>query len=303
MKQAPTIVVQLVHIVGPLKGEIQEFSGDVISIGRHPSCSVHFPADLVGISRKHADILREGNLFKLVDHSTNGTLVNGKPVKEPLILKDGDTLEFSPGGPKASFLTKIVEKGAEPEMVQPRREEPPQPRPEPVVQEIPPAPVASARPVEPVMEPPKAVPVQKITVPLIIQFGPKICSFKELPVTMGSSKICDFVIELPAIAEQHAQILFSQGQYWIKDLTGQGVIRVNGRNIGLSAALNPNDQLSLAPQGPVFEFLGEGRLAEVSEPAPEAPPAELEQKGGKSDQQVAAEKQSGGIWSILKKNI
>ena len=36
MKGPPVIVVQLVHLHGPLRGEIQEFTGEAITIGRHP---------------------------------------------------------------------------------------------------------------------------------------------------------------------------------------------------------------------------------------------------------------------------
>ena len=54
------------------------------------------------MSRKHAEIIREGNRFKLVDLSANGTFVNGKRVKE-VYLKDGDVLTFAEGGPKVSF--------------------------------------------------------------------------------------------------------------------------------------------------------------------------------------------------------
>jgi pSer/pThr/pTyr-binding forkhead associated (FHA) protein len=109
MKSQPSIVVELVHISGPMKGSIQEFSDSQISIGRHPSSSVRFPAEgLNSVSRKHAEITREGNQFKLVDHSTNGTYLNGRKVTEAY-LKDGDVLEFSEGGPKVSFITKVVE--------------------------------------------------------------------------------------------------------------------------------------------------------------------------------------------------
>ena len=113
MGRATDIAVQLVHIQGPLTGEIQEFSEPVISIGRHPSCHVHFPKDLTIISRKHAAIIREGNRFKLTDQSTNGTFVNGKGVKNAY-LKDGDILTFAKGGPKVSFLTKMMERRPEP---------------------------------------------------------------------------------------------------------------------------------------------------------------------------------------------
>ena len=108
MKKAPTIIIQLVHIQGPLKGEIQEFSDNEVSIGRHPSCHVCFPKDLAIISRKHAHIVREGNRFKLIDQSTNGTYLNGTKITEA-ILKDGDILLFADGGPKVSFLTKLGE--------------------------------------------------------------------------------------------------------------------------------------------------------------------------------------------------
>ena len=70
-------MVQLVHIKGPFKGEIQEFLDNEIFIGRHPSCHVQSPNQLAIISRRHAQIIREGNRFKLVDQSANGTVLNG----------------------------------------------------------------------------------------------------------------------------------------------------------------------------------------------------------------------------------
>ena len=108
MKSKPKIIVQLVHIEGPFKGEIQELTEDTILIGRHPSCHVKFPVDYATISRKHATIVREGNRFKFKDQSTNGTFINGKKVKEA-ILKDGDVLIFAKGGPKVSFLTQVTD--------------------------------------------------------------------------------------------------------------------------------------------------------------------------------------------------
>ncbi|TRZ98075.1 MAG: FHA domain-containing protein, partial [Deltaproteobacteria bacterium] len=94
MKRPPIIVVQLIHLSGPLKGQIQEFAEGSILVGRHPSCHVRFPADVTVLSRKHAEIVREGNQFRLVDKSTNGTFVNGKRITETF-LKSGDVLDFS----------------------------------------------------------------------------------------------------------------------------------------------------------------------------------------------------------------
>ena len=263
MRHPPAIVVQLVHIHGPLKGEIMEFSEPRISIGRHPSCHVHFPTDLSTVSRKHAEIVREGNRFKLIDQSTNGTFVNGKRVEEAH-LKDGDVLTFAEGGPKVSFLTRIME--GQPE-IETEIAPPPTPLKEPEISpdERPPA----ATPAQP--EPGRAeeIPVQKIQTPLVIQYGPTLHSFKELPVIIGKNPGCDFTLDHPAILDRHAQIFFGQERYWVKNLTGQKNLLINGEPVHLQSPLNPNDALDLSPQGPRFCFLGEGRLAEVERPAPE----------------------------------
>ncbi len=257
MKTAPNIVVKLVHIKGPMKGNIQEFHEERIVIGRQPSCHLHFPADLDAISRTHAEILIDAMRFKLVDHSSNGTFVNGKSVKETY-LKNGDVIEFTNGGPKVSFLSEI--------------------RSTPVAREIP----LSNYPqkelqkenqpfldnknefVHHVKE--KKVIAQKVNVPLIIQHGPTLHAFKELPVTIGKNPTCQYKLDHPAILDQHVQIFYSQNQYWIKDLTGQGVVQVNRQPIVCQTPLNPNDEISMSRQGPVFSFRGEGRLAEVLDP-------------------------------------
>ncbi len=327
MKSAPVIIVQLIHIEGPMKGEIQDFSEPEISIGRHPSCQVQFPKDLTTISRKHAMIVRDGNRFKMVNQGPNGTFVNGKRLDE-VYLKDGDVLTISENGPKVSFLTEMKEgeeilspvppqqPESEPVMVErapapPAQPEPPAPAarvetpvrpPQPAPPKAPvqrkpaahppqqeppatrkpatrqprpeaPSPKAQGRPAaSPSRQKPAApqeVPIQRVQVPLIIQLGPTLRSYKELPVTLGKSPACDFVLNDPAIIDHHAQLFFSQDQYWVKDLTGQQAVSINGRPIGIQASLNPDDSLELTASGPRFRFLGGGRLAEIEEPLPE----------------------------------
>jgi pSer/pThr/pTyr-binding forkhead associated (FHA) protein len=285
MKQPPIITVQLIHIYGPLKGEIQDFSKETITIGRHPASDLKFPADLTIISRKHAEIKREGNQFRLIDRSTNGTFVNGKKITETL-LRDGDVLEFADGGPKASFLTQMKEATGEAGTAPPQPEEPRQPPP-------------SAAP-RPEAAPPE-ISVQQAAVPLVIQYGPTIRSFKELPITMGKSLKCDFVLDHPGIFDQHAQVFFSQGQYWIKDLTGQNMIRLNQRPIPFQAALTLYDNVALSPQGPVFRFLGEGRMAELAEPAAEEPLAQSEREAGTRIRDIPDKEAPKGVISKIKK--
>jgi pSer/pThr/pTyr-binding forkhead associated (FHA) protein len=274
MKKTPVIIIQFVHIQGPMKGEIQEFSDQEISIGRHPSCHVQFPKDLAIISRQHARVVREGNRFKLIDQSTNGTFLNGKRVNEAF-LKDGDVLIFAEGGPKVSFLTRMAESPAD---VPPVRETPsapvvPQARP-PSRPQAPPVqpqapPVQPHTPRVPSVQPPKAadaeIKIQRTQVPLIIQYGPTLRSFKELPVTIGKSPQCDFCIDHPNIFDRHAQIFFTEEQYWVKDLTGRNQVSIDGAPVQFQSPLSAQNRLSLSLSGPSFRFLGAGRLAEIEE--------------------------------------
>jgi pSer/pThr/pTyr-binding forkhead associated (FHA) protein len=269
MANIPVIVIQLIHIEGPLKGEIQDFSDPEISIGRHSSCHVQFPKDLRIVSREHARIIREGNRFKLMNLSKNGTYLNGKRIPEAY-LKDGDVLMFAQGGPKVSFLTRIEEGRPAVDIATPVTPEPPQAPPI-----IPPAELPPAPPVQAKSRPAPEISIQNTQVPLIIQYGPTLRSFNELPVTIGKGPGCDFILDHPSLLDQHAQLFFSQNQYWVKDLTGQQSVSVNDQPVNIQAPLNPDNRLALSPQGPRFRFLEGGRLAEILEPVPEFSSDEL----------------------------
>lgn len=280
MNQVPSIIVQLVHIHGPMKGEIHEFAGNEIFIGRHPSCDLQFPRDIVAISRKHAHIIREGNRFKLVDSSTNGTFVNGKKIDESW-LKDGDVIFFTEGGPKVSFLTRqgeIAQEVFAPPSPEPKLPPPPhQPQPlqepvpisQPAIQSPPLRHPQPAYPSQHQAAPPPEIREEPVRVPLVIQYGVVLKSFNELPITIGTSTDCDLPLEHPSLAEQHVQIFFSQGSYRIKDLTGQNAILINNQPILSPADLTPGDKLYLTLDGPAFQFMEGGRMAEINIPRQE----------------------------------
>jgi pSer/pThr/pTyr-binding forkhead associated (FHA) protein len=232
MADKPVIVIEIVHIDGPLKGKIQDFSESEISIGRYPECTVQFPKDLRIVSRLHARIIREGNRFLLINESKNLTYLNGKSiqVQEKAYLKSGDWLMFAQGGPKVSFLTKI-ENGSRLEAAIKHDE--------------------------------SNVSGQKKQIPLVIRYGPTLQQFKSLPITIGKSPNCDFIIDHPSVLDQHIQLFFSEGQYWVRDLTGQNSVLINGQPINIKAPLHPDNQLGLSRQGPTFMFLGGGRLNEI----------------------------------------
>jgi pSer/pThr/pTyr-binding forkhead associated (FHA) protein len=142
-----------------------------------------------------------------------------------------------------------------------------------------------------------------VQAPVVIQYGPTLQSFKEVPVTIGTSPRADFTIDHPAVLEQHGQIFFYQNQYWVKDLTGQNKLFINKLPIAVQAPLNVDDELALSPEGPFFRFLGGGRLAEVEVSAPEEPlDAGAESEDQETTQEYEAEvKPDKGAKSILKK--
>lgn len=310
MKQALNLIVQLVHIHGPMKGEIQEFSCHEITIGRHPSCDLQFPKDQVAISRNHARITRDGNRFKIQDTSTNGTFVNGTKITESW-LKNGDVIFFTDGGPKVSFLTREGRPEADhglpaqkpdtapqPPVHEPYRqampERPPAPLPDsgeppvssgysqPVVQKSAKAPVPPGNipPVSPSGPEPHApapdviqshslppLKVEPVNVPLVVQYGPILQSFNQLPVTIGSGPECDLVLQHPALLDQHVQVFFANGSYQIKNLTGHSRITVNDQPVTTVSPMKPGDRIILSADGPGFQFIEGGRMAEISVPS------------------------------------
>ena len=255
----PDILISIVHIEGPLKGEIQEFSDTEIRIGRNPDCQVQFHRDLLIVSRDHARISREGNRFKLVNKSANFTYLNGKPVGEnkEAYLKSGDWLMFAEGGPKVSFLAKVADSSAH---AKPQAESG-NPAAKQSAERIP----DQSPPRKPVSQPPPLQQPISREVPLLIRYGPTLQRFKSLPVTIGKSAACNFKIDDERLFDQHAEIFYREGQYWVRDLTGTHSVFVDGRAIDSEAPLMMDSKIALTYQGPTFKFLGDGRLDEVQE--------------------------------------
>jgi len=277
MTEKPDITVNIVHIEGPLKGEIQELSDAEIRIGRNFDCQVRFPGDLLIVSRDHARIIRDGNRFKLLNKSPNFTYLNGKMVgaDAEAYLKSGDWLMFAQGGPKVSFLTRRGQAAPSAPTGQTAPAEAPPPRESAGSRPQRPAPRPAPKPYEPkapapdsgreTATPPEASAQPGQAIPLLIRYGPTLQRFKTLPVTIGKDAACDFTIDHAALSPRHAEISYRQGQYWVKDLTGRQNLFIDGRGIAVEAPLSEGNKLALTSQGPTFKFLGDGRLDEVSD--------------------------------------
>jgi len=78
---------------GPLEGQRWKISAELI-LGRDADCDIVIPVRQV--SRQHARLTlkEEGILVEDLD-SKNGTYLNGAPVREPVLLNDGDELQVS----------------------------------------------------------------------------------------------------------------------------------------------------------------------------------------------------------------
>jgi hypothetical protein len=71
-----------------------EFDQPVVTIGREPRCDLHI--DDKTVSRRHAELLRNGPTFALSAHQTaNGTFLNERPVSELAIVTPSDEVRIA----------------------------------------------------------------------------------------------------------------------------------------------------------------------------------------------------------------
>ena len=96
------------HILrGPGSGTRVALEREHTVIGRSPDCDLVVP--LTSICRQHARLSRVGDQFVIEDlKSRGGTWVNGRHVRGPTPLRDGDRLRI------CDFEAAFVEDGLQP---------------------------------------------------------------------------------------------------------------------------------------------------------------------------------------------
>jgi soluble lytic murein transglycosylase-like protein len=98
-------MIRLTHLSGSLQGTASTSPKAVVRIGRGADCDVRFDARLdARVSTHHAEIRFDDGYYEVVDvGSSNGTLVNGKLVRQQK-LRSGDKIVFgAQGGPEVKF--------------------------------------------------------------------------------------------------------------------------------------------------------------------------------------------------------
>jgi pSer/pThr/pTyr-binding forkhead associated (FHA) protein len=87
--------VQLIVVQGKPEGKIIPLVGPKFKIGRGETC--HLRPGSEQVSREHAEFSLTEDTVSVQDlGSRNGTLVNGKAITEPVILKDKDLVQVGP---------------------------------------------------------------------------------------------------------------------------------------------------------------------------------------------------------------
>jgi len=232
-----------------------------MTIGRRATNDIHI--DNLGVSGEHASILTIGNDSFLEDlDSTNGTLVNGKPIKKH-VLQNADVIEFGKfqlkyvneqhaasgmGGGTEDFEKTMILRPSYMKAV----------TPPPVAPVTPPeAPVSSPSFASPPHVPvaPPAAPVSEVATKPATTEGVVVGSIQ---VLNGPSAGKELILNkaLTTLGKPGVQVAVitkrPQG-YFITHVEGQSFPLVNGESVGAQAhALSDHDVLELA--GVKMEF-------------------------------------------------
>ena len=82
-----------------------ELRGEVTRLGRDPEAEVVIDVAAAVVSRRHAEVRKDGEQFSITDlKSFNGTLVNGQRITGAVTLFDGDQIQLGVGGPELRLV-------------------------------------------------------------------------------------------------------------------------------------------------------------------------------------------------------
>lgn len=221
----------MARLILSLKGrELDKFllgQGTVV-IGRTPECDIKI--DNPAISRKHATIEHEAEEYLLTDlGSSNGTFLNGEPLKSPAVLKPGDVigiakfeLQFQ-DSPRAEIDKMVGGMDMEATMM-----------------------VDSEKMAQAFQSPPDGAATNSGPRKLVILKGDanvKELSIERDVITMGKDDSCDLIVKGFFLDKIEATLTEKQGKYVLNPI-GNGV-KVNEQKIDKETALKVGDTFSV----------------------------------------------------------
>jgi len=184
------------------------------TIGRRPTNDIQI--DNLAISGEHAAVVTILNDSFLEDlNSTNGTLVNGQPVKKHF-LKNGDVIEL--GKYKLKYITEQATSATEPDYEKTMVLRP---------GEVRPAPAAAEESIKPGAAPSSPAPASPVAVGAI-QVLNGANAGRELELTKSLTTLGKPGVQVAVIARR------PQG-YFITHVEGPAYPSVNGRELGTQA--------------------------------------------------------------------
>jgi pSer/pThr/pTyr-binding forkhead associated (FHA) protein len=96
--------MQILIRKGPGEGRAINLCQARLTVGRTGESDIALQGDWL-VSRRHCEIVRRGSTWAVVDvGSKNGTLLNGRPISVPTVLRHGDAITI--GSSELVFLIR-----------------------------------------------------------------------------------------------------------------------------------------------------------------------------------------------------
>jgi pSer/pThr/pTyr-binding forkhead associated (FHA) protein len=258
------------RVVSLTDGREYAVAGTSLVFGREATCDVVVPGK--DVSRKHAEILSGPEGYVVVDHSTNGTLVNGERVQGRRLLARADVIAI--GEETFRFYADAVAAPPAPSLQDTSLGVPAAPPPPPPPPPIPPPPPgsrSSGGALASFLVRTGSLKGQRLTVRTPV-------------VNIGRADYNDFVITDESISTAHAKLQRREGVWILVDLESTNGSFIDGERVAGEAPLSPGSTVRLGEVSLVFEPTddavgvqkgGGTRLLEVMKPpaAPAPPPA------------------------------
>lgn len=262
-------------------------------IGRKEYCELYFPDG--SLSKRHARLVRRGNKLKVFDAgSRNGTLVNGEPVDEAR-LREGDViqcgkLQFKVAGvgggsqdydyvdERAGRGSRASRKGSNSLLVTARAVASVDARPSmlDVLPELPPSVETEGYGgkgkghQDSLVDDPYAdedEPEQLGALFRLTEGGPpKTWDLGEETITIGSKEENAIVLSGEGVSRYHAEVVFEDGAWIIKDLGARNGLFVAGEKVDIYE-LKDGDEVQIGSSRLRFEVKKPDPLAEVKKVA------------------------------------